>query len=220
MSSADRGNLCRCAMQNEPCSSDQYNDWSKLERSGAPTVLAPLPVPYRNRNWSGASSTVGEATGAEWSEGLLNDVPSTWNGPHVGRRLCEAMRTLALLPMGGGGGSSAWPAYCYEWEDLLAQHEQGELERTQQLQNRIRLLPSSREVQRMEAAICWPAEYLARLTHLLRAVNAVALAHSLDRDAGWIAAKRGGYSDTWRERHDHGCDIIARGLRSCRVPVF
>jgi hypothetical protein len=77
--------------------------------------------------------------------------------------------------------------------------------RTQQLQNRIRLLPSSREVQRMEAAICWPAEFLARLTHLLRAVNAVALAHSLDRDAGWIAAKRGGYADIWRERHDRGC---------------
>ena len=34
------------------------------------------------------------------------------------------------------------------------------------------------------------------------------------------AAKRGGYGDTWRERHDQGCDIIARGLRSCRVPVF
>jgi hypothetical protein len=53
-------------------------------------------------------------------------------------------------------------------------------------------LPSIREVQRMEAAICWPAEYLCALVPLLRAVNAVALAHSLDRDAGWIAAKRGG----------------------------
>src|SRR5882672_5664234 len=133
---------------------------------------------------------------------LLDETPSTWSGPYVGRRLTEAMRTLALVPMGNGGGWSAWPAYAYTFEDLLAQHEQGELERTQQLQNRIRLLPSSREVQRMETAICWPAEYLARLIHLLRAVNGVALAHSLDRDSGWIAAKRGGYADTWRERHD------------------
>jgi hypothetical protein len=39
-------------------------------------------------------------------------------------------------------------------------------------------------------------QYLAPLVHLLRAVNALALAHSLDRDAGWIAAKRGGYGDT------------------------
>jgi hypothetical protein len=151
---------------------------------------------------------------------LLDETPSTWSGPHVGRRLTEAMRTLALLPMGGGGAASAWPAYCYEWEDLLAQHEQGELERTQQLQNRIRLLPSSREVQRMEQAVVWPCQFLSRSPQLLRATNAVALAHSLDRDAGWIAAKRGGYADTWRERHDHGCDIIARGLRNCRVPVF
>jgi hypothetical protein len=63
--------------------------------------------------------------------------------------------------MPGVGGYAAWPAYSYEWEDLLAQHEQGELERTQQLQNRIRLLPSSREVQRMEAAISGPAQHLA-----------------------------------------------------------
>jgi hypothetical protein len=130
------------------------------------------------------------------------------------------MRTLALLPMGDVGGYAAWPPYIYEWDDLVAQEAQGELERTQKLQNRIRLLPSNREVQRMEAAICWPAQYLARLTPLLVAVNAVALAHALDRDSGWIAAKRGGSADTWRERHDRGCDIIARGLRSCRVPVF
>jgi hypothetical protein len=75
-------------------------------------------------------------------------------------------------------------------------------------------------MQRMEQAIIWPAQFLARLTPVLIAVNAVALARSLDRDAGWIAAKRGGYADTWRERHDQGCDIIARGLRCFRVPVF
>jgi hypothetical protein len=153
-------------------------------------------------------------------DGLLDETPATWNGPHVGLRLCEAMRTLALLPMGGGSGSAIWPPYCYEWDDLLAQQAQGELERTMQAQNRIRLLPSSRELQRMEIAIVWPAQYLARLVHLLIATNMVALAHSFDRDSGWVAAKRGGYADTWRERHDRGCDIIARGLRSCRVPVF
>ena len=66
----------------------------------------------------------------------------------------------------------------------------------------------------------WPAEYLARLAICCAPSTRVALAHSLDRDSGWIAAKRGGYADTWRERHDQGCEIIARGLRSCRVPVF
>jgi hypothetical protein len=151
---------------------------------------------------------------------LVDEAPSIWTGPHVGRRLCEAMLTLKDLPMGGGTGTSAWPAYCYEWEDLLAQHQQGELERTQAQQNRIRLLPSLRAVTEMELAICWPAEYLGRLPDLLRAVNAVALAHSLERDAGWVAAKRGGYGDTWRRRHDAGCSMIAQGLRAARIPVF
>lgn len=204
----------------DACSSHQYNEWSKLEHSGAPTVSAPLPVPFRNRNWSGADSTVGTGTGAEWRNELLDEVPSTWNGPHVGHRLCDAMRTLAQLPMGGSTGSSGWPAYCYEWDDLVAQEAQGELERTKAMQNRIRLLPSSREVQCMEEAICWPAEYLARLVPLLIATNMVALAHSFERDSSWVAKKYGGFAETWRERHDHGCEVIARGLRSCRVPVF
>ena len=89
-----------------------------------------------------------------------------------------------------------------------------------QQQNRIRLLPSLRAISEMEQAICWPAEYLGRLPDLLRVVNAVALAHSLDRDAGWVAVKHGGYADTWRQRHDTGCSIIAQGLRAGRVPVF
>lgn len=152
---------------------------------------------------------------------ILDDVPAVWNGPHVGQRLCDAMRTLRSVPMPGVAGYRAnWPVYAYEFEDLLAQHEQGELERTQANQNRTRLLPSFREVSQMEIAICWPARFLASAVHIVVAVNAVALAHSFERDAGWVAAKRGGYADTWRQRHDQGCERIACGLRANRVPVF
>jgi hypothetical protein len=152
---------------------------------------------------------------------LLDDAPSVWSGPHVGRRLTEAMRTLRMLPVATiAGYRPGWPAYAYEFEDLLAQHEQGELERTQQQQNRTRLLPSFRDISRMEVAIVWPAQFLARSPPIVCAVNAVALAHALDRDAGWVAAKRGGCADTWRERHDFGCDIIAYELRNSRSPVF
>ena len=151
---------------------------------------------------------------------ILDDVPARWSGPHAGRRLTEAMRTLSCLPMGASAGRSLWPPYSYEWSDLLAQNEQGELERTQHQQNTIRLLPSCREMTRMEMAICWPAQFLSAHPSLLQAVNAVAHAHALDRDSGWVAKRRGGYADTWRERYDQGCDIIARGLRADRVPVF
>jgi hypothetical protein len=152
---------------------------------------------------------------------LIDETPSTWSGPHVGRRLCEAMRVLRLLPMPGVTGyQPAWPAYAYEFEDLLAQHEQGELERTQQQQNRTRLLPSLREITACEAVIVWPACYLRGRLEIAQATNSVALAHALDRDAGWVAAKRGGYADTWRQRHDIGCEIIAARLRVELVPVF
>ncbi|MBR0879652.1 hypothetical protein ACVMGC_001054 [Bradyrhizobium barranii subsp. barranii] len=152
---------------------------------------------------------------------VIDEAPASWDGPHVGRRLSEAMRVLRMLPVATiAGYRPGWPAYVYEWEDLLAQHEQGELERTQQLQNRTRLLPSLAEVSRMEIAIYWPAEFLLRSPNLLVAVNAVALAHALDRDSGWVAAKRGGYGDTWRARHDQGCEIIASQLRQGKVPVF
>jgi hypothetical protein len=152
---------------------------------------------------------------------ILDELPARWDGPHVGRRLMEAMQTLRLLPMGGGVGyRPTWPAYAYEFEDLLAQHEQGELERTQAIQNRTRMVPSSRAIRAMETALVWPAAYLAKTQRLARATNCVALAHALDRDAGWVAAKKGGFADTWRRRHDEGCEIIAFRLRAGRVALF
>ena len=151
----------------------------------------------------------------------LDDAPAVWSGLHVGRRLTEAMRTLRMLPLGlSSGYGSTWPRYCYEWDDLVAQEQQGELERTQKLQNRTRLLPGLTEIGRMEIAICWPVEFLKPRFEIIVAVNWVAMAHSLDLDAGWVAAKRGGYADTWRQRHDVGCEIIANGLRERLVPVF
>jgi hypothetical protein len=152
---------------------------------------------------------------------ILDETPATWNGPHVGRRLMEGMQTLRLLPTPGATGfGSPWPAYIYEFEDLLAQEQQGELERTQKLQNRTRLMPSIRAITACEAAIVWPACFLRDRLEIAQAVNSVALAHALDRDAGWVAAKRGGYADTWRQRHDLGCEIIASRLRADRIPVF
>ncbi|MBR0879137.1 hypothetical protein ACVMHY_009347 [Bradyrhizobium barranii subsp. barranii] len=153
---------------------------------------------------------------------VMDDIPpSIWNGPHVGKRLSEAMRTLRMLPMRAVAGyCGAWPAYAYEFDDLIAQAEQGELEKTQRMQNRARLFPSYSDVTRMEAAIYWPAHFLAPAEHLMRAVNLVALAHSMERDSEWVAGERGGFAETWRARHDKGCEIIADGLRDGLVPVF
>jgi len=155
----------------------------------------------------------------------LLDLPPQWTGEHCVLRLCEGFKTLRQLPLKGAppGFKNGWSwGYLYEWEDLLAQHQQehDEIEKSMRAQNRVRLQPSLREVTRCEAVIGWSAHYLSAHDHLCQAVNMVALAHSLGRDAGWCTRKRGGYADTWRQHHDKGCAIIAAGLIRDRVPVF
>jgi hypothetical protein len=145
-----------------------------------------------------------------------------WNGSHVSLRIVEGFVTVLKLPMRGGpvGLRSAWPKYMYEFADLAAQAETAELEKTQAEQNRVHIVPSAIEIAHMEAALYWPAQHLADDPELRLAVNMVALAHSLDRDAGWVAKKRGGFADTWRMRHDAGCERIASALERDRVAVF
>lgn len=66
-----------------------------------------------------------------------------------------------------------------------------------------------------------PFVYLhANQLDLCESVNGMVQAHALERDAGWVARKRGGYADTWRARHDPGCEIIAAALVKDRIPVF
>ena len=80
--------------------------------------------------------------------------PPIWSGPHVGKRMAEAMQTLRMLPMAGMAGCrSSWPSYAYSFADLIGQQEQGELEKTQRMQNRVRVLPSLSAISRMEIAI-------------------------------------------------------------------
>jgi hypothetical protein len=62
------------------------------------------------------------------------------------------------------GFGNALPAYAYEWEDLIAQQEQGELEATQPEQNRVRLQPSYRQVTDMRGG-----DFLADLSRRSRA---------------------------------------------------
>jgi hypothetical protein len=146
---------------------------------------------------------------------------SKWCGDWVSRRWVDRLKTLRLSPLKGmpSGFKNAWPPYLVEWEDLLAQQEQGELEATQREQNRARLQPSLRDVTRAEAVVCWPL-YLKDRAHLLRAVNRVGWAFAPDRDATFVAAQHGGMSETWLARYLQGCGVIADGLGRDHVPVF
>jgi hypothetical protein len=72
-------------------------------------------------------------------------VPACWDGPHVGKRLAEGLRTLMLMPMPRGprASGSHWPAYAHDWTDLLAQREadQEQKQLDQREANRTRLRP-------------------------------------------------------------------------------
>jgi hypothetical protein len=151
---------------------------------------------------------------------MPEELPAKWDGPHVGLRITEAFVTVLKMPGGRGGYRSLWPAYMYEFDDLVAQQEQGELEITQRTQNKVRIAPSSQEITRMEAALAWPMTYLSAHPELMVSVNMVSLAHALGFDAGWAAKKRGGFADTWRQRHARGCEDIALVLVLDRMPVF
>jgi hypothetical protein len=153
-----------------------------------------------------------------------NALPPVWIGPHVGLRLVECFETLRALPLGDHSlaARTAWPKYMYEFEDLVAQGNakmldangneidmgENELQRTMRLQNRTRVSPDMGEISRALDVCYWPAKFLGQQhPQLCEAVNAVAMAHSLGFDAGWVTRKRGGYADTWRQRHDQGCAI-------------
>jgi hypothetical protein len=155
---------------------------------------------------------------------VMEDIaPPTWNGPHAGKRIAEAFATLIQLPTTGlRSASGYWPAYSYEWEDLLAQQEQAEEEKTRERhqQNRSRVSPDIQQVSRMERALYWPVRYLWDAPTLTRAVNAVSFARAIDRDIGWVAKRHGGNAEVWQQRHWKGCEFIARGLIADKVAVF
>jgi hypothetical protein len=151
-------------------------------------------------------------------------VPERWDGPHVGRRLVDGLRTLAIMPMPRGprGSGSHWPGYAHDWADLLAQQEadQEQKQLDQREANRTRLRPSSVEIMRMEQAIVLPARYLREFPQLLRTVQAVALARARDRDMGYAARRLRRPRELVRRRNAEGLDLIAHGLVGDRVRIF
>jgi hypothetical protein len=147
--------------------------------------------------------------------------PPKWSGDWVSHRWVDGLKTLRLIPLKGmpSGFKNAWPPYLVEWEDLLAQQEQGELEATQREQNRVRLLPSLRDVTRAETVVCWPL-YLADLEPVLLAFNRVGWAYACERDATFVASQHGGCAETHLARYTKGCALVSDRLRGKRAPVF
>jgi hypothetical protein len=150
-------------------------------------------------------------------------IPPQWDGPHVGKRLAEALRTLRHMPINGypAGFTNSWPAILHEYADRTGYEDDPvwKAERAAE-SNWSRPRPSSIEIARMETAIVWPGRYLGHVPQLLRTVQAVALARSRDRDIAHAARKLALPGRLARQWNCEGLDLIAAGLRRDAVAVF
>ncbi len=151
-------------------------------------------------------------------------IPPAWDGPHVGRRLADAFKTLSMMPNRGMGPRlqpGFWPEYSYEWEDLLAQRtaDVATQEADASERNRARVQPSAQEISQMETAISWPGRYIQE-AETARLVQNVALARSRDLDMQFVARRMRVGPEHVRAGNGLGLAAIAFGLRHDGVRVF
>ena len=130
-----------------------------------------------------------------------------------------------IFPRGHGNG---WPAYRYEWHDLLSMLDDQSGEAMKLLaeeRNHVKIPPSSTEISNMEAALGWQGDYLHGCDPALtRGFNLCGLAAAREcsvddivrhgRHAGALSPTR------WRELGLAAASRIAHGLTADRVGVF
>jgi len=154
---------------------------------------------------------------------LPETAPDRWDGPHVGVRLVEGLRALRRVPMNGHPREfgNSWPEIVREYAERSQYEDDPQWKADQAaLGNRIKLRPSSIEIERMEQAIVWPARYLGGMPQLLKVVGVVALARSYHRDIDHAARRRLRLPVRLVRRWNReGLDTIACGLIRDRVRV-
>jgi hypothetical protein len=151
-------------------------------------------------------------------------LPVQWHGPHVQLRLVDAWKTLNRMPTGQirpKGWGNAWPSYRHEWSDLMNMIEDGKIEAYYRQANRVRILPSAREITMMEIIMEWPWKYLRQPRSML-IVNICAKVKMFDGNLQREIRKRhyGGNAEHWQKLNWKLCDRIADGLIRDRVAVF
>lgn len=151
------------------------------------------------------------------------EVPERWTFLFVMERMEEGFRILSRLPLPTRpkGYVNSMPIYLHDQADLNSQLETYELERLARTRNRVRILPSPAEIERMEEALYWPSAYLSggEFSHLARAVNLGALWAAFDVDLDKAVKRLRLTRRTFNARRLHGLRIVERELIRRRVPV-
>ena len=144
-------------------------------------------------------------------------VPDNWTDAHVMARMIEAAKVCRAMPMQNispAEGAGFWPRYPYEWEDLLAQEENVDLD---PLPERYR--PSAEEISKMNEAIGWPLKYLFELPHYAKAATSFAMGKACGMAERRIAKREGMSRHTLRSRAMLSYGRIAAGLNKDQVTV-
>lgn len=139
-----------------------------------------------------------------------------WHHELVGARLIEAAATIRRMPMSTRPKSfgSAWPRFqpmtASELQatenELMQSGGQGALDAWRREQNRVRPLPSGKEIERAEQALSWIPKYLGHDRETAQIV-------------GFWAERTYDVEDVIPVPARAGLKEISRGLRRDRVPV-
>lgn len=139
-----------------------------------------------------------------------------WHHELVGARLIEAATTIRRMPMNTRPKQygSAWPHFQPMSDaelkatenDLMQSGGQGALDAWRREQNRVRPLPSGKEIERAEQALSWIPKYLGHDRETAQIV-------------GFWAERTYDVDDVIPVPVRVGLKEISRGLRRDRVPV-
>lgn len=143
-------------------------------------------------------------------------VPDEWTAEYVMQRMIESFDILRSQPIRArpGSGSGFWPSYPYEWEDIVAQQENVDLDPESTPPR-----ASADQISAMNEALYWPAEYLKDDLNLAQAVSAWTIGKSCGITERRIAKREGMNAHTLRARAMRGFTRIARLLDRDQVPI-
>lgn len=163
---------------------------------------------------------VGRSETARGARGGAREVPDRWTIVHCLDRLEEAYQVLGSLPASTRPKAygSAWPSVVQENIPLLIQAEMaesGELE----IQNRVRLPPTTAQITRMEEALRWPFEFLGDCPALARSINQKSLWSAMRIDIKKRCIRLGIPHEEFNVLWQEGLKVITQQLILRKVPV-
>ena len=138
-------------------------------------------------------------------------LPDEWTPEHVERRLVEAYRTLAALP--GGRHikprefGNSMPLHLVEWEDLLAQAENPDLEAITRRER-----PTAIQIANMDICLGWSLSFLRGYGDEARALSRRAGAKALGLSLTRVARRCEMNERQLRRMALRGAGVIAGGL--------